>query len=139
MSKRFDIDAIKRAATDWGKILILLLDEAIVVAGIIFALWFFKIEIPLPVTIAVGIVGDIFIFIIHVAVIPSFHRKQVTGREGMLGLQGSVVESLTPFGTILVKGERWKAKSISDKIKVDEDVEIVEIDGLTLTVKRKVH
>ena len=137
MCKRFDRYLIKRATTDWGKVLILLLDDAIVVAGIIFALWFFEIKIPLPITITIAIIGGIFVFIIHVAVIPSFHRKQVTGREGMTGLQGRVVEPLTPFGTIIVQGEHWKAKSLSDKIEVDEDVEIVGIDGLTLTVKRK--
>ena len=137
MCRRFDISIIKRAVTDWGKVLILLLDEAVVVAAIIFALWFFKINIPLPITIAIAIVGGIFVFIVHVAVIPSFHRKQVTGREGMIGLQGRVVEPLNPVGTIIVKGEHWKAKSLYDEIGVDEDVEIVGIDGLTLTIKRK--
>ena len=137
MCKRFDIHLIKRAITDWGKVLILLLDEAIIVAGIIFALRFYEIIIPLPITITIAIIGGLFVFIIHVAVIPSFHRKKVTGREGMTGLQGRVVEPLTPFGTIIVQGEHWKAKCLSDKIEVDEDVEIVGIDGLTLTVKRK--
>ena len=137
MCKRFDVYLIKRSLTDWGKVLILLLDEAIVVAAIIFAFWFFKIKIPLPITITIAIIGGIFIFIIHVAVITSFHRKQVTGREGMTGLQGRAVEPLTPFGTIIVKGEYWKAKCLYDKIGVDEDVEIVGIDGLTLMVKRK--
>jgi membrane-bound serine protease (ClpP class) len=137
MCKRFDIYLIKRATTDWGKVLILLLDDAIVVAGIIFALRFFGINIPLPITITIATIGGIFVFIIHVAVMPSFHRKQITGREGMTGLQGKVIESLTPFGTIFVKGEHWKAKSLYDKIEVNADVEIVGIDGLTLMVKRQ--
>ena len=139
MCKRFYISIIKRAITDWGKVLILLLDEAIVVVAIIFALRFFKITIPLPITIAIATVGGIFVFIVHAAVIPSFHRKQVTGSEGMIGLQGRVVESLNPSGTIIVKGEHWKAKSLYNNIDIDEEVEILGINGLTLTVNRRTH
>ncbi len=137
MCKKFDIYVIKRAVTDWGKVLILLLDEAVIVAGIIFALWFFKIKIPLPITIAIAMIGGIFVFIIHVAVISSFHRKQVTGREGMTGLQGRVVEPLTPFGTVIVNGEYWKAKSVGGNIAAGGEVEILEVNGLTLMVKSR--
>jgi membrane-bound ClpP family serine protease len=108
-----------------------------VVAAIFFALWFFEIKIPLPITITIAIIGGTFTFIIHIAMIPSFHRKQVTGREGMVGLQGRVVELLTPFGIIIVNSEYWKAKSLHDKIEVGEYVEIVGIDGLTLIAKSK--
>jgi len=104
---------------------------------VILVLGFFGIQIPLPITIAIAIVVGIFVFIIHIAVIPSFHRKQVTGREGMMGLQGRVVEPLNPLGAIIAKGEYWKAKSLDDNIKVDENVEIIGMDGLILKVKRK--
>jgi len=137
MFKTVDINRIKGTLTDWGKVLILLLDEAIVVAAVIFVLRYFKINIPLPITITIAIIGGIFVFVIHVSVIPSFHRKKVAGREGMIGMQGRVVKPLTPFGTIIFEGELWKARCINDKIEVDEDVEIVRIDHLTLTVKRK--
>ena len=93
--------------------------------------------IPLPIMIGGGIIVVIFVFIIHIAVIHSFHRKQVTGREGMIGAQGRVVESLTPVGAIMVKGEYWRAESVDDNIGVDENVEIVRLEGLTLKVKRK--
>ena len=139
MCRRFDISIIKRAVTDWGKVLILLLDEAVVVVAIIFALRFYKINIPLPIAITIAIVVGIFVFLVHVAVIPSFRRKQVTGREGMIGLQGRVVESLNPVGTIVIKGEHWKAKSLYGNIDIDEEVDIIGINGLTLIVKHIAH
>ena len=49
----------------------------------------------------------------------------------MIGLEGIVVEPLTPVGAIAVQGENWRARS------VDDNVVIVELDGLTLKVKRK--
>ena len=54
----------------------------------------------------------------------------------MIGLQGRVVQTLTPVRAIYVKGENWKAKSIGDDAEVDEDVEVVGIEGLILRVVR---
>ena len=135
--KQIDIKSISRTTADWGKILILLLDEAAVIVAILLILHFLGIQIPVPIMIGGGIIVVTFVFIIHIAVIPSFHRKQVTGREGMIGEQGRVVEPLNPVGAIIVKGEYWSAKSVDDRIEADENVEIVGLDGLTLKVKRK--
>ncbi len=137
MRKKIDTEFIKRTITDWGKVLVLLLDEAAVLVVVILVLKFLGIRIPLPVTITIMIMGGIFVFIIHIAVITSFRRKKVTGREGMIGVQGRVVEPLTPIGVIFVEGEYWNAKSVDDNIEVDENVEIVDLDGLTLKVQRK--
>jgi len=118
---------------DWLKVLVLLLDEAAVLVIVFVVLHFLGVQIPLPITIFLVLLIGVFVFIIHVKVIPSFHWKQVTGREGMIGLEGTVVEPLTPTGTIIVKGERWKAKSV-DNVEIGENVEVVGIEGLTLMV-----
>ncbi len=126
----------KRTFGDWLKVLVLLLDEAVVLALIFLALHFLDIQIPLSITIITVLIVAVFVFIIHVKVVPSFHWKQATGREGMIGLQGRVVQPLTPVGAIYVKGENWKAKSTGDCIEVDENVEVAGIEGLTLRVVR---
>jgi len=136
MLKMPNKNLIKRTLGDWLKILILLLDEAAVVVLIIVALRFFRIQIPLSLVIFLAIVVGVSVFLIHIAVLPSFHRKQVTGKEGMIGLQGKVVKPLTPTGVIIVQGEHWNAKSDDKNIGVGEDVEIVGIDRLTLRVTR---
>ena len=138
MRKKVDAKLIRQTITDWGKVLLLLLDEAAVLVVVILLLQFLGMQIPLPITITILIMVGILVFVIHIAMIPSFHRKQVTGREGIIGAQGRVVETLTPLGAITVKGEYWWAKSVDDnKIDVDENVEIVGLEGLTLKVKRK--
>ncbi len=123
----------KRTFGDWLKVLVLLLDEAAVLVVIFVVLHFLGVRIPLLITIFLVLAIGVFVFVIHIKVIPSFHWKQVTGREGMIGLQGEVVEPLTPTGTIIVKGERWKAKSV-DNVEIGENVEVVGIEGLTLRV-----
>ena len=133
---KIDIKLVFRTIADSGKILILLLDEALVIAAVLLVLHFRGIHIGLPIMITGGIIIGILVLIIHIAVIPSFHIKQVTGKEGMIGEKGKVIESLTPRGTVVFKGEYWKAESVEDNIGVEELVEIVRVEGLTLKVKR---
>ena len=136
MKKRCNTALIKRTITDWFKVLVLLLDEAAALVVIILLFRFFHITIPLPVTVILGLLAGVLIFMLHKAVIPSFHRKIITGSEGMLGKRGRVVKSLNPTGTIVIENEHWRAKSTDSSIDVEENVEIVAVDGLTLQVKR---
>ena len=128
---------MKRSIKDWLIILVLLLDEAAVLVLLLLILWIIGIEIPLPITIAIALLLGAFVFITHKVIIPSFHKKKVTGSEGMIGLEGEVIEPLTPVGVIRTKGEYWKAKSAGGNIAVGEEVEILAVNGLRLMVKLK--
>ena len=122
---------------DWLKILVLLLDEAAVVALVLLVLWVLEIKIPLPIAIVAALLLGAVVFVIHKAIIPTFHSKKVTGSEGMIGLEGTVIEPLTPIGVVRVGNESWKAKSVGGNIAAGEEVEILGLSGLTLTVKLK--
>lgn len=63
-------------------------------------------------------------------------RKPVSGKEGMIGERGVAKTRLSPTGTVLVHGELWRAVSLTGEIKEGERVEVVEVDGLTLKVKK---
>ena len=134
--KRINTELIKRTLGDYLKVLVLLLDEAAALVVIILVLRFFKVQIPLPITIFIGLLIGALVFIIHKSVIPSFHRRVVTGPEGMIGEKGRVVEPLTPVGVVIVQGEHWKAKAVDGNIEADEDIEVVGLERLTLQVKR---
>ena len=122
----------------WLIVLVALLDEIVVLAIVLLALWYFKVEIPLWAMVVLGLVLGAFAFITHRALVPSLRRKKVTGAEGMIGLTGEVVVSLTPKGVIKVSGEHWQAKCLDEDIEAGEEVEIVRIDRLKLEVRRKV-
>jgi len=128
---------MKRTVKDWLIILVLLLDEAVAVALVLLVLWALGIKIPLWVIIVIVLLLGTFIFITHKVIIPSFHKKKVTGSEGMVGLEGEVIEPLTPVGVIRIRGEYWKAKSVGEDIAVGEEVEILGVNRLTLEVKHK--
>jgi len=130
-------ESTKRTIRDWLKITVLLLDEAVAIALVLGALWFFKVKIPLWIAVVVALLLGGIVFIIHKLVIPSFHVRQVTGSEGMVGLVGEVIEPLTPNGVITLEGEYWKARSVAGDIQAGEKVEVLGLDKLVLEVKCK--
>lgn len=58
------------------------------------------------------------------------------GRRAMLGLPAEVMDWSGGSGHVLAEGERWNARS-SDKFAAGERAEIIGIDGLILTLRRK--
>ncbi len=64
-------------------------------------------------------------------------KKSISGGEGIIGAEGSVVEIIGPGrrGRVFVWGEYWDAVSEED-IKRGGTVKVLEIKGLLLTVKR---
>ncbi len=128
---------MKRTIKDWLIVLVLLLDEVAALVLVLLVLSVFDIRIPLWVAIVIALLLGGFAFMVHKVIIPSFHKKPVTGSEGMLGLEGTVIKPLTPFGVIRIEGEYWKAKSVGENIAVGAEVEILRLNKLTLEVKYK--
>ncbi len=128
---------MNRTIKGWLLILVLLLDDVAALVLVFLVLWFLGIKVSLPIMIVIALLLGTFIFITHKVIIPSFHKKKVTGSEGMIGLEGEVIEPLMPVGVIRTKGEYWKAKAVGENIAVGEEVEILRVDGLKLMVKLK--
>ena len=128
---------MKRSVKDWAMMGILLLDELGAFFLVWLVLWWLKVSISVWLVIVIALMLGTFIFITHKVIIPSFHEEQVTGSEGMIGLEGTVVQPLTPFGVVRVEGELWKAKAVEDDVKAGETVEILGLKKLVLEVKRK--
>lgn len=127
-----------RSIKDWLMVGLLLLDEVAALVLVLLVLWFFKIRISFEIVIVIALLLGTFAFITHKVIIPSFHKRRVTGSEGMVGLVGEVIEPLAPVGVVRVEGELWKAKAVDeDDIAAGEDVEILRLKRLTLEVKRK--
>ena len=127
-----------KSIKDWLLVGLLLLDEVAALVLVLLVLWFFKIRISFEIVIVIALLLGTFVFITHKVIIPSFHKRKVTGSEGMVGLVGEVIEPLAPVGIVRVEGELWKAKAVDeDDIAAGEDVEILRLQKLTLEVKRK--
>ena len=120
MTKKGETSAMKA----WLIVMVALLDEVAVLAIVFLALWYFRVPIPVWAMVIIGLVLGGFAFITHRALVPSLRRKKVTGAEGMIGLTGEVVASLTPKGVIKVCGEHWQAECPDGDMEAGEEVEI---------------
>jgi membrane-bound ClpP family serine protease len=121
----------------WLIVLVSFIDDAVVLALIFIGLRLSHVEITWTIILIIGLVMVAFVFIMHKAVVPSLRRKKLTGNEGMIGMIGSVTEPLNPQGTVKIKDEYWKARSIEGTILIGEEVEVVGIMGLSLEVRKK--
>ena len=61
--------------------------------------------------------------------------KPVSGANAMIGQSAVTLSELNPSGQVSVVGEIWRAVSLSDPIKANENVIIKEIKELTLYVE----
>ena len=128
---------MKRIVKDWLIVLASLSDDAAIALFVLLVFWLLKIPISLPIIIFVVVLFIASVFVMHKLIIPALHRKRTTGVEGMVDLEGKVIEPLMPNGLIIAEGEYWKAISAVGHIAAGENVEIIGLDGLTLRVKHK--
>jgi membrane-bound serine protease (ClpP class) len=91
---------------------------------------------PWLIAIVVIFAGGLFAFIIN-RVISAHRRRATTGKEELIGNTAVVKVALEPEGTVLLKGERWKAVSESEWVEPEEEVFITKVDGLKLWVTKK--
>jgi membrane protein implicated in regulation of membrane protease activity len=65
------------------------------------------------------------------------YTQSTTGAEGMLGRHAVVQAACAPEGTVRVRSELWRARSLDDtSLQVGEAVVVREVDGLCLLVER---
>ena len=63
-------------------------------------------------------------------------RKPTTGAQGLLGETGETITDLNPDGQVRLHGEIWNAIAIQPEIKRGMKVVVVEVENLTVKVRR---
>lgn len=115
-----------------------LLDEAIIIAVILWVLPQFGIKLSLVwiVVIAVGFV--IFAVVAFRMGTRALGRKPLIGLTSMIGMQGTVISPLNPEGFVKIKGELWRARAESGEIDSGAEVTVVGQEKLKLIVRKSV-
>ncbi len=96
-------------------------------------------QVSLPLVIFVGVfIGLIFLVILGYA-LRAMLRPVITGRERLGGEAGIATSEFDPIGQVQAAGELWSAIPVetSGKIHKGDKVEVVEVDGLRLKVRKK--
>jgi len=96
---------------------------------------FEDVGVPMRVILpTVALVGGFFIVVAALA-LRAYRARPRGGTEGLLGETGVVRTRLDPEGLVFVHGETWRARA-DEEIEPDERVEVVEVQGLRLRVRR---
>jgi len=82
----------------------------------------------------VTITAGFFILVASLA-FRAYMRKPASGAEGLVGMAGVAASRIAPQGKVFVHGEYWNASS-ADVIEDGEEIEVVRIKGLKVTVKK---
>ena len=117
-------------------ILTSLLDEALIIAVILWGLPRLGVQIPLYVTILVCLGFGLFAFLIYIMGSRALLKQPVKGFTDLVEMQGQVVVRLNPEGTVKIAGELWDARSENGDIEVGTRVEVVSQKGYKLIVRR---
>ncbi|MBT3316117.1 MAG: nodulation protein NfeD [Anaerolineae bacterium] len=97
---------------------------------------FARVSVPLVITVAV-LIALMFTAILTFA-LRALKAPVRTGQQSMLGRQGFAKTDFTPDGTVRVGSELWSAEKAdsTEAISKGERVEVVEVEGLRLKVKK---
>jgi len=115
------------------KYFIFILDELIVIALVISILYY--LQVSFEIFIGATLIILVILAFISYIFLPQF-KKPVTGSEGLIGMKGTALESFTKEGRVLVHGEQWKAITNNDYIQKGDEVIVLEVEGLTVIVKK---
>jgi membrane-bound serine protease (ClpP class) len=87
--------------------------------------------------VGVGLATGTFFAFVIAKVFGAHQRRPTTGTEGLVGQLAVARSDLDPQGTVFLKGELWQAVAGHGTVKEGEEVEVTEVNGFKLLVKRK--
>ena len=95
-------------------------------------------RVSIPLVVGVGIAtGALFAIIVGFA-LRALRAPIRAGRESLVGATGTARSALGPTGQVQVESELWTAEAVegSEKIRKGDRVEVVEVQGLRLRVRK---
>jgi len=93
-------------------------------------------RVSVIVVVAVAAVTGLFFAFAIAKVVRAQTWPVMTGREGLVGRLTTARTPLDPEGSVFVQGELWRASAVDGPIDQGEQVEVIAMEGLRLTVKR---
>jgi membrane-bound ClpP family serine protease len=111
-----------------------LVDEAIIVALIVFGLPRLEVNIPVWGTVLICIGFLIYAVIFYRIGSTILGKKPLAGFSDMIGIEGKATVKLAPKGFIKIESELWEAKAENGPIEAGSRVVVVRQEGMKLIV-----
>lgn len=117
------------------KIISSAVEEAILVAAVLWGLPLININLPLWVLIPATIVLQTWNVFSYLKTIQALRAQPVIGLADMVGSQGVTIDTLSPEGMVKIRGELWKASAVDGNIATGQKIMVVGQKGLRLAVR----
>ena len=114
-----------------------MLEEAILVAVVLWLLPRFDINLPLWALGILMVALAVHSYIMYRIGRPTFLMRPKVAAETIIGNEGKVTKRLAPEGYVKVQGVLWKATCDETELEVGDEVVVVDIKGLKLIVSPK--
>ncbi len=112
-----------------------LLDEALIVFGILWGFPRLGIAIPLWGTILICAGFLTYAVVFYRAGSRALIRKPIKGFTDQIGMEGKTITSLRPKGTVMISGELWDALAENGEIGSGIRVEVVRQKRMKVIVR----
>ena len=97
--------------------------------------WSGALRVSWQVVIVMAVLVFLFFVFVVGAAVRAHMRRVATGEQGMIGAKGRALSSLAPTGSVLVEGERWRARAVDGEVEGGGEIEVVAQEGFTLVVR----
>jgi len=87
--------------------------------------------------VATGAACAVFFFTVVMSIIRMRRMPAYMGTQALIGASAIARSDLDPEGFVFLRGERWKAIAADGPISSGAAVQVMSVDGLTLTVRRQ--
>jgi membrane-bound ClpP family serine protease len=114
-----------------------LLDEAIIVAIILWGLPRLGVHIPLWGTILICIGFIIYAVLFYIIGSSALIKRPVPGFTDMVSMEGQAISRLNPNGMVKVASELWSAHTDQGPIESGERIFVIKQKGFKLLVRRR--
>lgn len=96
---------------------------------------YLRVSVPLVIGTAVLLGGAFFVILIYA--LRARKLPVAIGVETLVGKVGYVTQTLGPRGIVQLESEQWSAESDGETIEVGQRVEVVEVKGVRVRVRKK--
>jgi membrane protein implicated in regulation of membrane protease activity len=111
-----------------------LLDEAIIVAFIVFGLPRLGVHIPVWGIVLICLGFLVYAVLFYRIGSTILRKKPLPGFSDMTGIEGKAMVNLAPKGIIKIESELWEAKTENGTIEAGSRVVVVRQEGMKLIV-----
>ncbi|MFC1998261.1 NfeD family protein [Chloroflexota bacterium] len=94
-------------------------------------------EVSLALKIGILAVFPLWSVLTYVPKKRALSKEVISPAQAMVGKRGRAITRLNPEGTVRINFEIWNATSSGDTIEEGEQVTVLSMDGLVLTVQKE--